>query len=38
VWGIEGAAFGAGAPLTPAVAHAALALVERLGELRPQPA
>jgi hydrogenase maturation protease len=39
VWGIEGAAFGAGAPLTPAVAHAALALVERLDrELRPQPA
>jgi hydrogenase maturation protease len=35
VWGIEGAAFEPGAPLTPAVACAALALVERLGrELR----
>jgi hydrogenase maturation protease len=31
VWGIEGAAFEAGAPLTPAVAEAALALVDRLG-------
>ena len=31
VWGIEGAAFEPGAPLTPAVASAALALVERLG-------
>jgi hydrogenase maturation protease len=39
VWGIEGAAFEAGAPLTPAVALAALALVERLDrELRSQPA
>jgi len=31
VWGIEGVAFEPGAPLTPAVAEAALALVERLG-------
>jgi len=31
VWGIEGSVFEAGAPLTPAVAAAALALVERLG-------
>jgi hydrogenase maturation protease len=31
VWGIEGSVFEAGAPLTPAVASAALALVERLG-------
>jgi len=30
VWGIEGVAFEPGAPLTPAVAEAALALVERL--------
>jgi hydrogenase maturation protease len=30
VWGIEGAAFEPGAPLTPAVASAALELVERL--------
>jgi hydrogenase maturation protease len=32
VWGIEGVEFAAGAPLTPAVAEAVLALVARLGE------
>ncbi|MBW6454680.1 MAG: hydrogenase maturation protease, partial [Trueperaceae bacterium] len=32
VWGIEAVEFAAGAPLTPAVAHAVLALVARLGE------
>jgi len=30
VWGVEAVEFGAGAPLTPAVAHAVLALVDRL--------
>jgi hydrogenase maturation protease len=32
VWGIEAVEFAAGAPLTPAVAEAVLALVTRLGE------
>lgn len=32
VWGIEAVEFAAGAPLTPAVAEAVLALVARLGE------
>jgi len=32
VWGIEAAEFAAGAPMTPAVARAVLALVERLRE------
>lgn len=38
VWGIEAAEFGAGAPLTPEVAAAVLALVERLREELPAAA